>query len=477
MRAIVIGSGPVGCMTAMRFRERGWDVQLCEGGADPRTLRRRSRRSINLTLSRRGLRTLPTEIQGALYEQGVPCVTRIVHHRDGSVASQAYGLTSEEHLLSISRELLNRILLDWAERAGVSIGFGLECIQADPERASATFLSQGELRRMEADVLVGCDGTNSIVRHEMSRRGARMSLSQSFIAHSYIELGVPVAADGGYAWGGTEASLSKDGETERGLHVWPRGTHMLLALPNLDQTYTASLFIPTVSSGPDQPSFASLDSPGRVQDFFQTYFPDAVPHLPNLGQDFLGKVPATLRTLKCDPYHFGRAVLLGDAAHTMVPFFGQGVNSGFEDVQVFFSALDATSGQGELEERVRRTVSDYTRLRKPSGHAITDLSLGNFHELVDHSGQRAFQARHAIERALYLRHPQRFRPLLNMVSFAELSYDEVARLHEVQRAKLDRCCQLFDPVLQPERVIRAYLDESESPVPSNEFGGVLGALS
>jgi len=163
-------------MTAMRFRERGWEVQLCEGGADPRAFRRRSRRSINLTLSRRGLRTLPVEIQGTLYEQGVPCVTRIVHHRDGSVASQAYGLTKEEHLLSISRELLNRILLDCAERAGVRISFGMECVQADLEHASATFLSQGELRRFEADVLVGCDGTNSVVRHEMSRRGAGITV-------------------------------------------------------------------------------------------------------------------------------------------------------------------------------------------------------------------------------------------------------------------------------------------------------------
>ncbi|HKO50242.1 MAG TPA: NAD(P)/FAD-dependent oxidoreductase [Polyangiaceae bacterium] len=476
MKAIVIGSGPVGCMTAMRFRERGWDVQICEGGSDPRTLRRRSRRSINLTLSRRGLRTLPAEIQSTLYEQGVPCVTRIVHHRDGSVTSQAYGLTSEEHLLSISRELLNRILLDCAERAGVRIDFGQECVQADLERASATFLSQGELRSLQADVLVGCDGTNSTVRHEMSRRGARMSLSQSFIAHSYIELAVPVAPDGGYAWGRTEASLSSNGQTERGLHVWPRGTHMLLALPNLDQSYTASLFIPTVSTAADEPSFKTLDSPSRVQEFFQTYFSDAVPHIPNLSQEFLSKVPATLRTLKCDPYHFGRAVLLGDAAHTMVPFFGQGVNSGFEDVQVFFSVLDKAHGGETLEQQVRRTVSDFTRLRRPSAHAITDLSLGNFRELVDHSGQPAFQARHAIERALYLRYPQRFRPLLNMVSFAELSYDEVAKIHKVQSAKLDRCCQLFDPVHQPERVIRAYLDESDA-ASSGEFEVAVSSLS
>lgn len=454
MKAVVVGAGPVGCMAAMRFRERGWDVVLFDAGPDPRAHRRGRRRSINLTLSRRGLRTLPPCLRDILYERGVPCAHRVVHNVDRTMKSQPYGLTPDDHLLSISRELLNRLLVEQVERAGVTIGFERECVRVVPEEAYAMILSDGRVLDVRGDILVGCDGSNSIVRHEMSRRGARLNMSQEYVAHSYIELVVPPTSSGDYCW----PEWNADGVRQSGLHVWPRGNFMLLALPNVDKTYTASLFVPTSSDATAEASFERLTTPRAVLDFFQRHFSDAVPVLPSLADDFLSATPSTLRTLKCSPYHHGRTVLLGDAAHTMVPFFGQGVNSGFEDVHELFELLDR-GGSDDPRARVQQHLADFSAVRVRHGHAITDLSLGNFNELVDHSGTVAFQARHAIERELYRRSPQTFRPLLNMVSFADLSYGDVAQVHRRQAARLDELCRIFDPTTQADRIVQAYLDE------------------
>jgi 2-polyprenyl-6-methoxyphenol hydroxylase-like FAD-dependent oxidoreductase len=344
-------------------------------------------------------------------------------------------------------------LLDLVGAAGIDVAFGHECMRVLPQEAGATFRHRGGEAQVEADILLGCDGSNSVVRQEMSRRGARLDLMQRYIAHSYVELIIPSPGGGRYCWSDSDANAARP----MALHVWPRGNLMLLALPNGDGTYTASLFAPTHTADAAEPSFERLTRPSDFVDLFEKYYPDALPHIPNLATDLAAAQPAALRTIKCAPYHHGRTVLLGDAAHTMAPFFGQGVNSGFEDVHHLFALLDRDLPGRDLPADVCRRLAEFSTSRVSQGHAITDLSLGNFQELVDHSGTRAFQARHRIERELHLRSPDTFRPLLNMVSFSDLQYDEVASVHRHQAAALDELCRTYDSITQGDRIVEAYL--------------------
>ena len=447
MKAVIVGGGPVGCLVARELRKRAFEVHVFERGPDPRRQQQSRSHSFNLTLTLRGLSALDGPLQARLYAQGLALWKRVIHHADGTRSDQPYGTAPQHHLLSIPRRALHATLLDEAERAGVRVRFGHECLRADPRRARATFVAGNSLFDEEADLLVGCDGTHSVVRQELSRHGARMDLHQQHLAHGYVELGMPAAP------GGVHGLLARGTEgAEQGLHVWPRGDFMLLAQPNRDASYTATLFMPLAPSAPGRPALQALSSGETAEAFFAQHFADALPHLPQLAQDFRAGPASSLRTVRCGPFHLGRTVLLGDAAHTLVPFYGQGINCSFEDVQVLMALLEESLPHAALPQALAR----FSAARKAPGDAIAELSLANLYELSAHTGERRYQARRALERELHRRCPEAFTPLYTQVAFSRVPYDEVLRRHAQERAALDALCERYDVLGEPEKILEAF---------------------
>lgn len=457
MSVAIVGAGPVACLVAIELRKRSVQVNVYEKGSDMRQSPRTTGHSFNLTLTLRGLSSLEKNIQNLLYANGVQMPQRVVHHVDGSLSYQPYGTKSEHHLLSIPRDVLHRILLNRAERSGVRFFFGHECIGADPKSARATFVVNGNvIRDVKADVLIGCDGTNSTIRNEMSRHGARMHVSQEYIAHGYAELKMPPAPTGEHALLHTLRESGVAESFDHGLHVWPRGNFMLLAQPNVNGSYTTSLFMPLVSENSSQPSFQRLRAVDDVSTFFHRYFADAAKCLPRMVADFFVAPPSSLRTLKCFPYHYGRSVLVGDSAHTMVPFYGQGINCSFEDVRAFFDIFDRHAKRTDLGVAISKTLKEFTNTRTGPGDAIMALSLANLRELSSRSGEKSYHIRSRLERMLHLRYPDKFMPLYHMVAFTNIPYDELVCRYEQERSVIDALCRRFDIETESDRIIESY---------------------
>ncbi|MBB6174555.1 glutamate/tyrosine decarboxylase-like PLP-dependent enzyme/2-polyprenyl-6-methoxyphenol hydroxylase-like FAD-dependent oxidoreductase [Nocardiopsis mwathae] len=448
---------------AIGLRKYSFHVDIYEKGEDIRRIPPAKGHSFNLTLTARGLRSLDTGIVDLLYRRGVPLPQRVVHHRDGGLIYQRYGTAPEHHLLSIPRGVLHRALLEEAARAGAHFHFGHECIGADPKNATATFAVRGSaIEEVAADLLIGCDGANSVVRAEMSRRGARMRISQEYIDHGYIELQMPPRG-GGHALLQAFRDPTRPESGEHGLHVWPRGEFMLLAQPNVDLSYTASLFMP-LQSADGAPAFSSVHDTVGVEALFGENFADAVQFLPSLADDFLTTTPASLKTVKCHPYHYGRTVLIGDAAHAMVPFYGQGINCSFEDVREFLRILEQRMRIGGAAG-VAPALASFTELRKAPGDAIADLSLRNLRELTDQTGEHAYHARDRLDKRLFTERPDDFMPLYHMVAFTDLPYDEVVRRHERQSAVVDDLCRHFDIDTEADRIVGAYPGAAGADIP------------
>ncbi|CAM3887230.1 aminotransferase class V-fold PLP-dependent enzyme [Nocardiopsis rhodophaea] len=463
LRVAIVGAGPVACLVAIELRKNAFHVDLYEKGEDIRRIPPAKGHSFNLTLTTRGLRSLDSRIVDLLYQRGVPLPQRVVHHRDGELTYQRYGTEPEHHLLSIPRGVLHRALLDEAARAGARFHFGHECIGADPKNATAAFAVRGSaIEEVTADLLIGCDGANSVVRAEMSRRGARMRISQEYIDHGYIELQMPPRL-GGHALLQAFRDPHRPESGEHGLHVWPRGEFMMLAQPNVDLSYTASLFMP-LRSADGSPAFSAVHDAEGVEALFGENFADAVEFLPSLVDDFLTTTPASLKTVKCHPYHYGRTVLIGDAAHAMVPFYGQGINCSFEDVREFLRILDERMRIGGANG-IAPALTDFTELRKAPGDAIADLSLRNLRELTDQTGDHAYHARDRLDKRLFREHPDDFMPLYHMVAFTDLPYDEVVRRHERQSALVGDLCRRFDIDTEADRIVAAYAGAAGGDIP------------
>ncbi|GAB3545818.1 glutamate/tyrosine decarboxylase-like PLP-dependent enzyme/2-polyprenyl-6-methoxyphenol hydroxylase-like FAD-dependent oxidoreductase [Actinopolyspora lacussalsi] len=457
MKAIIVGAGPVGCLVAIALRSRGIEVELYDKGSDIRLLPPGKGHSFNLTLTQRGLDSLDERVTDLLYANGVPLPQRVIHHTDGSLSYQPYGPSAEHNLLSIPRGMLHRTLLDEADRVGARLFFDYTCVRVNPVAARAHFAVDGtEVHHSEADIVIGCDGANSIVRHEMSRRGARMQLSQDYIDHGFIELEMPPDVNGRHALMEALRDRRQPASQEHGLHVWPRGEFMLLAQPNVDNSYTTSLFMPLRRDAPEEQDFHGLRTPEDVTALFERHFPDITHLLPKLTTDFFAAPPASLKTVKVHPYHFGRTVLIGDSSHTMVPFYGQGINCSFEDVRQFLAILDHNLATFSGDGAIQRSVSEFTETRKGPGDAIAELSLLNLQELTSRTGDSAYHTRKRLERELHQNAPDKFIPLYHMVAFTEIPYDEVVERHQQQSAALDELCGRFDMATEADRIIESY---------------------
>jgi kynurenine 3-monooxygenase len=339
----------------------------------------------------------------------------MMHDETGHLTYQPYGTEEHHHLYSVSRGELNKTLLTAAEATdGVEVRFGHKCEEVDPEALTATFRDPGtgELHVEPTGRIVGADGAFSKVRAAMQRR-ARFDYSQDYLAYGYKELAMPPAADGEFAL------------EPNALHIWPRTSYMMIALPNQDRTFTCTLFWPFEG----RVSFDAIESGEEAVGFFRAVFPDVVPLIPDLAEQFERNPVGSLVTVRCSPYHEAdRAVLVGDAAHAVVPFYGQGMNAAFEDCAVLD---DVVAGHAPDWGTV---FARYHDLRKANCDALADLALYNFVEMRDHAGTRKFLLRKAWERFLARALPFWYVPLYTMVSFSLIPYAEaVARARHQDR--------------------------------------------
>ncbi len=418
-KAIISGAGLVGSLWALLLARRGYEVDVYERRDDGRKRGFIGGRSINLALSDRGWRALEKAgIRQQIEAMAIPMYGRMIHHEDGSLAFQPYGLEGQA-IWSVSRGGLNLALIDAAEQhERVRFHFREKTIGLDLEQNALITERQGARQRHEAPLVFGADGAFSAVRGTLMKT-PRFNYCQEYLAHGYKELTMPPAADGTHRL------------EPNALHIWPRHQFMLIALPNRDGSFTCTLFLPFEG----EVSFAQLQHERDVRIFFDRYFPDAVPHLPALTEAFFDNPTGTLVTIRCSPWHYRhRVLLIGDAAHAIVPFYGQGMNAGFEDCSILDDLLDTHGDDWQT------VIGQFNATRIRDGHAIADLALRNFVEMRDRVADPRFLLRKQIEKYLHERFPDQFIPIYSMVTFSHLPYHLALEQWERQ----DR---LFDEIL------------------------------
>ena len=432
----IAGGGPVGSLLAILLARHGYRVGLYEGRPDSRTTSIYQGRSINIALSDRGWTSLAKIGVGAeAKEQAIPMFHREIHDVDGAISRLPYGREGDA-IWSVSRSGINEQLLDVAEaEANVTTHFEHRLTAVDFETATATFENvTGASVEIEADFLFGADGANSKVRR-LAHRLPRFSYSQNYMSQCYIELNIPPAANGTHR-------LERNA-----LHIWPRKDFMLIALPNPDASFTCTLFLDYAG----QPSFEALEARDDVEDFFATNFADVVDLLEDPVDVFMARTPSPLFLVQVFPWSFNAKVgLIGDAAHAIVPFYGQGMNSGFEDCAELNALIASHSHDWQ------KIFPAYESSRKPNGDAIAELSKRNFVEMSDLSGNRSFQLRKKIEAAFQAAHPELWTPLYSMVTFSpETPYSEALRIGDEQSEIMDQIMQIpnIEQVWREQHVI------------------------
>lgn len=397
----ILGAGLVGSLLAIILRKRGHEVTVYERRPDMRKASIAAGRSINLAMSTRGWNAL--ELAGLKKEMeqiAIPMNGRYLHQADGTAAFQPYGKNNEA-IYSVSRGELNRKLMTLAEQEGAKIHFEHRCTRVDVPANTLYFEKlDGEQVTVTADLLFGADGAFSALRASYSHMD-RVNAAHTYLEHGYKELSIPPGADG-------KLMMEKNA-----LHIWPRKNFMMIALPNTDGTFTCTLFLPFEG----EVSFAKLNTEEAVTAFFKEHFPDAVPMMPTLLEDFFTNPTSSLITTHIFPWHFtDKSALIGDAAHAIVPFYGQGMNAGFEDCSVLSSLMDK---HGDDWATILKT---YERKRKPNGDAVAQLALLNFVEMRDKVADPGFLERKKIEKELGKRYPDRFISVYEMVSFSHTPY-------------------------------------------------------
>lgn len=403
----------VGSLWALFMAKRGYKVDIYERRPDMRKLNTGGGRSINLALSDRGLKALKAVgLEGQIRDMAIPMHGRLIHLPDGSIGGlQPYG-EKGQYINSISRGGLNELLMDEAEKhQNVSFHFNTRSIDID--RAQNEVLLENtetsEQFTTQSDVIFATDGAFSAVRGSMEKTD-RFDYSQHYLPHGYKELSIRATEDGGFRM------------EPNALHIWPRKSFMLIALPNLDGSFTCTLFLAFNGNV----SFEHLNTEVEVKAFFKEYFPDVVTLMPNYVEEFFANPTSSLVTVKCYPWVYGdKIALMGDAAHAIVPFYGQGMNSGFEDCSVLHELA------AELKEDWPAVLEAYQQNRKPDADGIAELAVKNFIEMRDLVSDPFFQLQKQVEKQLHLRHPERYVPLYTMVTFSELPYAEALRRAQV----------------------------------------------
>lgn len=423
----LIGAGLNGPLLAILLRQRGFAVELYERRPDMRKVRLSAGRSINLALSTRGIYGLQ---QAGLWERMrsiiIPMKGRMMHSIAGDLTFQPYGKNETEVINSISRAALNIALMDAAEEEGAEIYFNKRCTGYEIRTGIIRLRDEEttEESDREAEVVIGCDGSASSIRNEMLTL-SRFNFSQQYLDYGYKELTIPA--------GSNEEHLLET----NALHIWPRGNYMLIALPNTDGTFACILFLPFEGAE----SFASLTTQAEVLQFFKPRFPDAIRLMPQLADNYFANPTGAMVTIKCSPWHVdGEALLLGDAAHAIVPFFGQGLNCGFEDCTFLMKLLDR---HGPDWPRVFR---EFENGRKVNTDAIADMAIENFTEMRDRVADSRFLFRKKVELALEAKYPGVFVPKYAMVTFHRIPYSVALARGAVQDGMLAELCEHINRV-------------------------------
>ena len=417
----VVGAGLVGSLLTIYLAKRGYKVSLFERRSDMRKGRSEAGRSINLALSTRGIRALEeVGLADQIKTVAIPMHGRMMHDLQGNLNFLPYGKEGQ-YINSISRTGLNMTLMNEAEKSGVNLFFSHRCTHIDFDRTSVTLQASGSAssQTFDFDIIIGADGAFSAIRSAMQITD-RFNYNQFYIEHGYKELHIPAGENGNFL-------LEKNA-----LHIWPRESFMMIALPNPDGSFTCTLFFPFEGD----PSFKSLRTPYAVKEFFSATFPDAVTLMPYLLDDFYANPTSSLVTIKCFPWVRNNTFLVGDAAHAVVPFYGQGMNAGFEDCRILNQLLNETGDDWT------RTMHEFQSIRKPDTEAIAQLALDNFIEMRDLVADPEFLLRKKIEAKLHQLYPQKWIPLYSMVTFNDhIRYSEAYAIGQKQTAIMNEVLQ------------------------------------
>jgi kynurenine 3-monooxygenase len=412
---VLIGSGLAGGLLAAYLGRRGYEVDLFERRADPREGNIFGGRSINLAISTRGIHALEQiGIAEEALRHAIPMRGRMIHDRSGELHFTPYDVDPKKCINSIGRAGLNATVIEAAQRySNVRVHFNHRCTDVDIESAVAHLESANSVVTARGDAVLGVDGAFSAVRQSMQLKIGNFQYDESYLAHGYKELTIPPGPDGSWRM------------EKNALHIWPRKSFMMIALPNPDGSFTCTLF--WEFEGPR--SFATMKSHEDVRRFFEEEFPDAVPLMPTLLEDFRENPTGSLVTIRCAPWYYrDKVCLVGDAAHAVVPFYGQGMNAAFEDCVVLDECLE------EFPENRERAFAEYFRRRKENADALADLAIGNFIEMRDKTASKTFRAKKKLDHALEAALPGIYLPLYTMVTFTRMPYAKAAKRAQIQDA-------------------------------------------
>ncbi len=416
----VVGSGLVGSLLAMYLRKAGHSVHVYDRSPDIRQIQF-SGRSINLAMSNRGWKALDgIGVGDAVRAIAIPMDKRAIHV-DDNINFQNYGLEGES-IYSISRGLLNRKMIDLAEAAGAEFHFEQKIWDVTLEDATLHIgeTERGAWEEKKYDLVFGADGAFSRIRHRMQRQ-SMFDYSQEFLPLGYKELNIPANEDGTH-------KLDKNS-----FHIWPRGEYMLIALPNLDGSFTCTLFMPFEG----EKSLATLKTHKEVEAFFEKNLPDTIDVIPKLTEDFFKNPTSTLVTMKCFPWTYhDKVALIGDACHAIVPFYGQGMNAGFEDISILYEMML------EYGDDWQTIFSKYESSRKPNADAIAELSYRNFMEMSSKTADEKFLLQKKIEKSFSQKHPDKWIPLYSRVTFSDRPYAEALAIGDFQNAIMEQILKI-----------------------------------
>ena len=412
-RFVLIGSGLAGGLLAAYLGRRGYEVDLYERRADPREGNIVGGRSINLAISTRGIHALEQiGIADEALQNAIPMRGRMIHDKSGALHLAPYDVDPKKCINSIGRAALNATVIEAAQRySNVRVHFNHKCTDIDIDSRSLIWKLQTVAVTARGDAVIGVDGAFSIVRESMQLKIGNFQYDESYLAHGYKELTIPPGPDGSWRM------------EKNALHIWPRKSFMMIALPNPDGSFTCTLFWEFEGTR----SFATTKTDDDVRRFFDEEFPDAVPLMPSLLDDFRNNPTGSLVTIRCAPWFYrGNVCLVGDAAHAVVPFYGQGMNAAFEDCVVLDECLE------EFPENRERAFAEYFRRRKENADALADLAIGNFIEMRDKTASKTFRAKKKMDHALEAALPGMYLPLYTMVTFTRMPYAKAAKRAQIQ---------------------------------------------
>lgn len=438
----LIGSGLVGTLMALQLAQRGFAVVIYEKRPDPRHAGFLGGRSINLALAERGLQALRIAgLADEVLQHAVMMRGRMVHDRDGNASLQRYGVDDSEVIWSVSRGALNILLLNAAEAAGVSLQFGQAFLGADFERGQLRLSDESGIeRKLPFNMLIGADGAGSAVRAAMNA-SSPLGERVQWLGHGYRELEIPAVSELPATVRQLSGGRDQYALEPHALHIWPRGGYMCIALPNTEGSFTVTLFLPTAGDGP---SFRSLPDAGTAATFFSEQFPDLLSLIPNFSEDYDGNPVGSLSTLYLERWHLGgRALLIGDAAHAIVPFHGQGMNSGFEDTVVLADLLAAAP------DDAKEVFAQFQRVRQPNADAIALMALENYVEMRDSVADPRYLAKRELGALLAARAPEHYMARYRMVTFTHVPYAYALERGRAQDALLEyllRCAGRVEDV-------------------------------